>query len=445
MEETKRLAEFVAGTRYEDFPPAVMNEAKLCLLDWLAVTLAGVGDGTVQGLFDVIELAGGNEQATVLGRGKKTSLLNAALLNGTTSHVLDFDDACVEFQGHPSVTLFPALLALAEWMDSGGRDLLCAFVTGFEAGCRVALGASYNHYLSGWHGTSTIGRFASAAGCARLLGLSPDEIVRALGIAGTQAAGIKAVFGTACKPFHAGKACHDGLLSALLAQRGFTSIGNILEGEKCFWEMYSRESEPGKVSEGLGSVWHIMKNQYKFHASCYGTHAPIDAALFLKNEHGIDPGDIASMEIRVSQPMLDVAGKQKPATGLEGKFSIPYSVANALVRGDTGLAAFTDEKVNDPKVVALRDKIRLAADNTVQPFETVVSVETRAGTRSTRFNILERVLGEKEKSSMIRTKFRSLAGFRLSEQKIEEIIHRVDGLEGEKSMAGFMRLLGEQA
>ena len=151
------------------------------------------------------------------------------------------------------------------------------------------------------------------------------------------------------------------------------------------------------------------------------------------------------MEIRVSQPMLDVAGKQKPATGLEGKFSIPYSVANALVRGDTGLAAFTDEKVNDPKVVALRDKIRLSADNTVQPFETVVSVETRAGTRSTRFNILERVLGEKEKSSMIRTKFRSLAGFRLSEQKIEEIIHRVDGLEGEKSMAGFMRLLGEQA
>lgn len=445
MEETKRLADFIAGTRYEDLPPDVIREAKLCLLDWLAVTFAGAGDGTVQGLYDVVEMTGGKEQATVLGTGMKTSILNAALLNGTTSHVLDFDDACIEFQGHPSVTLFPALLAAAEWLEKGGRDFLCAFVTGYEAGCRVALGASYNHYLAGWHGTSTIGRFASTAGCSRLLGLKPDEIVQAFGIAGTQAAGIKAVFGTACKPFHAGKACHDGLLSALLAQRGFTSIGNILEGEKCFWEMYSRESEPGKVSEGLGAVWHIMKNQYKFHASCYGTHAPIDAALSLKNEHGIVPGDIASMEIHVSQPMLDVAGKEKPATGLEGKFSIPYSVANALVRGDTGLAAFTDAKVRDPMVVALRDKIRLVADNTVAPFETIVSVETRSGTHSTKFNILERVLGDKEKSSMIRTKFSSLAGFRLPEKRIEEIIRRVDVLEDETSMAGFARLLVKQA
>lgn len=441
MEVTRKLAQIVAEADFDDLPPQVIQEAKFCFLDWLAVTLAGAGDSTLNGLSEVIELAGGNRQATVLGKNFKTSILHAALLNGMISHVLDFDDASIEFQGHPSVTLFPCLLALSEWQGKSGAEFIAAFVIGFETGCRVALGASYNHYLAGWHGTSTIGHFSSTAGCAKLLGLSPQEIVWAFGIAGTQAAGLKAVFGTSCKPFHAGKACFNGLLSALLAQRGFNSVDNILEGDKCFWDMFSSQSDPEKALEDWGATWYILKNQYKFHASCYGTHAPIDAALALKRENSLDPGKIDRIEIHVSQPMLEVAGKEKPIKGLEGKFSIHYSVANALLREDTGLNAFTDEKVNGPQVVQLRDKIKLVADHEIMPFETVVTIDAGSEQFEKKYNILEQVMSVDEKRARIFAKFRSLAGVELKRERIEEIIERVDNLENETSMADLVRLL----
>ena len=441
MEVTGELARFIASTKYEDIPEIVIAEAKICFLDWLSVTLAGVNDPMVESVIQTVELLGGTPQATVIGKGLRTSVVNAALANGMSSHVLDFDDTSVDFLGHPSVTLFPSLLALSEWQQKGGRDMLRAFVIGYEVGCRVALGATPNHYLAGWHGTSTIGTFSSAAGSARLLGLGSQQIMFALGVAGTQAAGLKAVFGTSCKPFHAGKASSNGLLAALLAQKGFTSINNILEGTQCFWEVFSKDPRPQDAIADLGTKWHILNNKYKFHASCYGTHAPIEAALKLKRDHAIDPDSIEKIDITVSRPMLQVAGKTKPEKALEGKFSIPYSVANALLTEDTGINAFIDKKVNEPRVVSLRDRIALTPSDGLAPFESEVTIYSGKTHYKTKLNILELVLGDELKKRDMLTKFRSLSTPILGDARVQEIIKKVERLEEERSMSDFVALL----
>ncbi len=441
MEITKKLAEFITLTRFDDFSEEVKNEAKLCFLDWLGVALAGSNDNEVNSLFEVIELVGGKEQATILGKNIKTSVLNATLLNGMSSHVLDFDDTSVEFLGHPSVTIFPCLLALSEWKEKSGREFLTAFIIGYEIGCRVALGATANHYLKGWHGTSTIGHFSSTAGSAKLLNLNTEQIVHALGIAGTQAAGIKAVFGTSCKPFHAGKASFNGLLSALLAKRGFSSVNNILEGEKCFWDVFSSSCVPRKALKDLGRKWHILKNQYKFHASCHATHAPIEGALKIKKKNNIDPVKIDKIEIHAASPTLEIAGKRKPRSGLEGKFSIPYAVASALLREDTGLAVFSDEMVNDPQVIKLRDKIEMIPDEKVPLFKTEIIFYVGNQKFQEILNILQISLDFDEKKKKIHKKFTSISNSFLNNEKIKEIVSRIENLEQEKNMIDLINLL----
>ena len=441
MEATRKLAAYVADTQFQDLPAEVVREAKLCFLDWLAVTLAGAREADIDSLAQVVALVGGEPQASVIGRPVKTSILNAALLNGMSSHVLDFDDTSVEFLGHPSVTLFPGILAAAEWRRESGRAFLAAYVLGYETGCRVALGASPNHYLAGWHGTSTIGHFAAAAGTAKILGLNADELVHALGTAGTQASGLKAVFGTSCKPFHAGKASFDGLLAALLAQRGFTSTGDILEGQKGFWEMFSKDWKSEDALQGLGVQWYILKNNYKFHASCYGTHAPIEAALALKRVEGMEARQIRAMDIHVSRPMLDVAGKERPETGLEAKFSIPYSVANALLNRDTGMNAFTEERVHAPETVALQQRIRLIPDDTLAPFEAEIRLDLEGRSVRQKFNMLEHVMDPREKEDKIVGKFLALGALAFAPDRLERIVARVLDLEAEEDMAAWMALL----
>lgn len=441
MEETKKLAQFVTATGFNDLPMVTVLEAKLAFLDWLAVTLGAVSDPTGDSMLEVVRLVGGEPQATVLGRNFKTSVLNATLLNGMTSHILDFDDTSMEFGGHPSVTLFPALLALAEWKRQSGRDFITAYVPGFEMGCRVNLGATPTHYLAGWHATSTIGHFSAAAGAGKLLGLTPEQLVFALGTAGTQAAGLKIVFGTSGKPFHAGKAAFNGLLSSLLAERGFTSVDNILEAPKGFWELYASQHQAEKALEGIGETWYILKNNHKFHASCHGTHAPIEAALAMQKECSLEVGKIDEIDIQVHSAMFEVAGKETPTTGLEGKFSIPYAVANALLSGDTGLSAFTNEKVNNPEVVALRDKIHATANDQLGLFEAEMKVHSAGKEYGKRFDMLQNPMTAKDMRQRIQTKFKSLAGLSLDKRCIEEIVDRVDHLERETNMADMAALL----
>ena len=231
--QAANLTEFLAfratNLRYEEIPEPARALARQCILDYLGVAIPGADDPLVRMLLDELTEAGGAPQARIIGHRARLPALSAALLNGAAAHALDYDDVNMAMPGHPSVAILPALLALAELNGAAGRDVITAFVAGYETACRIGSALQPGHYNLGFHSTGTVGAFGAAAACARLLRLQTMATACALGIAGTQAAGLKSQFGTMCKPFHAGKAAQNGLLAARLAARGFSSRADIIE------------------------------------------------------------------------------------------------------------------------------------------------------------------------------------------------------------------------
>jgi 2-methylcitrate dehydratase PrpD len=327
---TAKLASFIVNTKEQNIPEWAYEHAKVAFMDWLAVTFAGKDDPLVKILIDYADMVGGKKQATIIGHHMKKDVSSAALINGSASHTLDYDDTLVSFFGHPSVTVFPSLLALSEWRGKSGKDFLTAYIIGLQVGGTIGSCASLDHYMAGWHATSTLGHIASAAACARLLGLSEKQTMYALGIGATQSSGLKRVFGTMCKPFHAGRSSQSGLLAALLAEQGFTSAEDIFEGPQGFFEALRGKANDDIVNI-LGQLWDIQNLQQKYHASCHATHSPLEAALSIIKGEKIELDDIKSITVHASTLSLSAAGKTEPASGLEGKFCIPYCVANALL------------------------------------------------------------------------------------------------------------------
>jgi 2-methylcitrate dehydratase PrpD len=269
IELTKVLARFIAETGASDIPPIVYEHAKVAFLDWFAVAMAGKDEPLVLKLIRFSDLMGGTEQASILGHGIRRNVSLATLINGSASHALDYDDTMgVYLPVHPSSTLFPSLLALSEWRGKAGIDFLAAYLIGFKVAACIQACAGSEHYLAGWHATSTIGRLASAASCAKLMGLDEQQTVYALGIAGTQASGLRRVFGTMCKPFHAGKASQDGLEAVLLAMEGFTSAEDILEGPAGFFQLFKGRIKEEAV-DSLGKTWDVEHLAQKYHASAH--------------------------------------------------------------------------------------------------------------------------------------------------------------------------------
>ncbi|MEE4353555.1 MAG: MmgE/PrpD family protein [Desulfatiglans sp.] len=426
---TNAIARFIVNTEDREIPQKVREHAKVAFMDWIGVTMGGKEDPLVKKLIHYADLMGGNEQATILGHGLKKSVSQAALINGGASHALDYDDTLTLFLGHPSVTLFPSLLALAEWKGKSGPDFLTAYIIGLKAGATIGACAGIEHYMSGWHATSTLGHFASAAACARVMGLNEQQTTYALGIAGTQACGLKRVFGTMCKPFHAGRSSQAGLMAALLAQDDFTSVEDILEGTHGFFQVLKGQVND-KVVETLGKTWDIENLAQKYHASCHATHSPIEAVSSILEKEGLSTDEIVSIEIHSSQLALDAAGNMAPKTGLEGKFSIPYCVANGILRGNTGMQAFTDEKVNDPEVASFMEKILVSLDSGIEALEANVTVKTAGGREFSGFSdILKQIPDLEIKRSKIKRKFRDLCGPVLGEAKTEDLMESILSLE----------------
>lgn len=440
---TARLAAFIADTDAASIPQWAYDHAKVAFMDWLGVTFAGKDDPLVGKLIDYAAMMGGNEQAVVIGHSMRCDVSSAALINGSASHALDYDDTLVSFLGHPSVTLFPSLLALSEWRGFSGRDFLTAYLIGLQAGGTIGACASLDHYLAGWHATSTLGHLASAAACARLLGLDGKRATYALGIGGTQASGLKRVFGTMCKPFHAGRASQAGLMAALLAEQGFTSAEDILEGPQGFFEALK-----GKVNEDivglLGLGWDVQNLSQKYHASCHATHSPLEAALTAVRGANIAVGDIEGICVHSSELALQAAGKGEPATGLEGKFSIAYCVANALLRGETGNKAFTDAKVNDPEVGVLMKKISVIRDPEMKALESVVEVKTADGKVHRAFSdILQQIPPFEIKKERVCGKFLDLCSPVVGRGKASRLKEKIEGLDVLRDMGDIAKdLLG---
>ena len=431
---TKMLAEFIAGTEQSKIPDTVFEHAKVAFLDWLGVTLAGKDDPLVGKLLHYADIMGGKEQATILGHKVKKSISQAALINGAASHALDYDDSLVSFLGHPTVTILPGLLSLSEFKGKSGKDLLTAYIFGLKAGTVIASSAGGDHYMSGYHTTSTMGCLASASACARLLELDSRQTAHALGIAGTQSGGLKRVFGTMCKPFHAGRASEVGLMSALLAEDGFTSAEDILEGPSgLFQAMKGTPNELLLLS--LGETWAIEDLAQKYHASCHATHSSIEASWAIFDKENISVNDVKTITVYTSELALSAAFNTAAKTGLEGKFSIPYCVANALIRGkgNTGLQAFTDEKVNDSKIQELMAKIVTKKDPEMFALDARVEIENDKGDVFSAYsNILNEIPALDVKKTKIRDKFHDLAEPVLGEEKtvsLSEAVYKLDKIK----------------
>jgi 2-methylcitrate dehydratase PrpD len=418
-------------------PPASVV-GKQCLLDWLGVTLAARGEPLVAMLAD--ELAqGAGDDSTLIGLGRRASAMDAALINGAAGHALDFDDVIVPM-GHPTAPVAPAVLALGEMIGASGADVLAAFITGIEAECRIARLMGSSHYARGWHGTATFGAFGAAASAAQLLRLDAPQWLHALGLAGTQAAGLKSAFGAMAKPLHAGKAAQNGLLAARLAARGFTADPDILGSEQGFAATQSAAVNASAALAPRDQPW-VVEALFKFHAACYLTHNTIEAAGALRRAHDLAADDIEAVTVTVQPAHMGACNILDPQTGLECKFSLRMTCALALVGEDTSdEALFSDATARRPDLVALRE--RITVDAGAPGPASSVGVRLRDGRRVSRtvdVAIPERDLDAQQ--ARLERKFRHLSRRALTPAAAETVVEIVRGLDGEPDLTRLMRAL----
>src|SRR5262245_35069245 len=374
LNTTKQFGDFLARFRFEDLSERAVHEARRGLIDWIGCALAGSSHPTIDNLLAVLTAISGKPQASVLGRKRKLGLMEAALANGQMGHMLDYDDT--HMGGvvlHTSGPILAALFPLIELGGVSGRDFICAYAAGFEAGVRVGQAAP-GHHAGGWHLTGTLGSIAAGAAAARLLGLDGLGMTHALGIAATQAGGMQQNRGTMCKSFHAGKAAANGVLAALLAEHGFDSTQEIVEGKKGFSRIYSDVAEPNELTAGLGGKWLIETNGHKPYACGVVLHPLIDALVTIRNRDKVDPSAVDEVELRVHPLVLAITGVVDPSTGLQSKFSTLHSAAVALIDGAAGVAQYSDDKASSSRVAALRRKVKPVADETLRKDEAYAAI-----------------------------------------------------------------------
>jgi 2-methylcitrate dehydratase PrpD len=382
---TRDLAAFIARFRYEDLPEDAVHESRRSVLDWLGGTLAGSRHPTLGKLLPVLEAVSGKPQASVLGRGMQLGLMEAALANGQAGHVLDYDDT--HMGGvvlHASSPILASVLALAERQGNDqafdGRALICAHVAGFEGGVRAGQSAP-NHHDGGWHLTGTLGSIAAGAACAKLLGLDAKQMTYAIGIAAAQSAGMQQHRGTMCKSFHAGKAASNGVLAALLAQQGFDSSEETIEGKRGFARIYSKVATPEVVLDQLGQRWEITRNGHKPYACGVVLHPILDAMVALGEERALKPEEIRKVEVRCHEMAVRITGLGDPSTGLQSKFSIYHAAAVAYLDRVAAIAQFTDARAAAPDVLTLRGRIEVKVDEGFAKDEAHATIVTASGER----------------------------------------------------------------
>jgi 2-methylcitrate dehydratase PrpD len=354
VQATRILAEWVAGGH--SLPAATRSIAGRCVLDWLGAGFAGLDLPPATIAARLATRLGGPAESALLA-GRRVACTGAALANGIASHAAEMDDLHRESVMHLGTVTIPAALALAERGHCSGHTLLTAIVCGYEVGARVAEAAGGAHYHF-WHVTGTAGAFAAAAASAVVLKLNAGETLHALGTAGTLAAGLWEFLsdGAMSKTLHAGRAAEAGVLSALLAEGGFTGAGAILEGNKGFLQAMAGGGNPRRLTDGLGDGYRIDQNSFKIHAACGHTHAAIDAALAVR-ARGIEPASIEAVHVGTFRTALEVTGIRSPENPYQAKFSLPWCVALALVRGHVALGDFAPELLRDSVVRGVADRV----------------------------------------------------------------------------------------
>ena len=436
MTISQELARFTVDARYDDFPPEVVLAAKDAFLDWLGSAAAGAEKPPGQIMLAVVEEMGGNPEATVLSTGKKTSSIMAALVNGAISHIVELDDVHKASILHAGAAIIPAALAAAEKAGASGKSLLEGIVVGYEVAIRIGEAVTPAHYYY-WHTTGTVGTYGAAAAAGKILGLNEEQMTDALGSAGTQAAGLWEFLadGAMSKHLHPGKSCLNGLLSALLAQKGFTAAKKILEGEKGFVRATAEEFDLEKITSGLGQGYKILENCYKIHASCRHTHHAIDVVLELVKQHNLEPEQIAKIVVKTYPIAIDITGNFAPDSLYAAKFSLPFCVSLAATARKAGINEFSPENLNDPAIRALLSKVELVEDAEItalypEKWPAVIEITDIAG--ATHAGRTDYPQGDPENPvthEQLVDKFRELAKLHFSLAGVENMIVAVDELE----------------
>jgi 2-methylcitrate dehydratase PrpD len=441
---TADLAERAASFDGRTLRPEQVERVRQCALDWIGVTVAGAQDPVGRALQAVAAAEAAGPHSTVIGTRLRTGPQSAALANGTASHAHDYDDISFWMHGHPSVVVASAVFALAEARRLSGAEVVAALAAGYEIGSRVGLAVGTGHYVAGWHSTGTIGTFGAAAGAGRALGLDADAMERALGLAATQAAGLKVSFGSMAKPLHGGRAAAAGVLAALLAEQGFTAPRGAIEAPQGFAVTQAPGFDPERPDVVMDGRLGLESISFKKHPACGATHATIDALQSAFADHDLAGDDVEHVRLRVTQYMLDICCIEDPETGTEGMFSVRHAGALVLAGRTTGLDGFTDDAVHDPAVVAARERLE------VQPHpdrpsgvRTEVTIRLRSGDDLV-YDLGERVPASDDELprqwATLSAKFRDLVAPVAGEPAVDELVARIARFEDETDVVGLLQL-----
>jgi 2-methylcitrate dehydratase PrpD len=429
---------------YEELTSQQVMLLKIFFLDWLASAIAGQTEAPVKIMDGLIKSMGGAPESTLIPGFTKGPCLWAALVNGASSHVKEMDDLHRESIFHPAAAIMPAVFAAAERSRITGKDLLVGIAAGYEVGIRVALAAGPSHYRH-WHTTGTCGTFGAAAGASKVLGLNENAFMWAIGSAGTQASGLWEFLGenAMSKQLHAGKAAFNGLLSALLAEKGFTGAKNILEGPKGFFNATCLEYQAADCLKGLGDEFMFERNSLKYYASCGHTHAAIEAAVKAMQCSSCRPEDIDHIRVFVYQAALDLLGNVAPDTPFGAKFNLPFCVALAVKYGKAGIGDFSLSNLNDPEIKRLMTRIAVAGDarlSDAYPAKWAARVEVRTKTGRILMGQIDYPKGDPENPlshNELMDKFHQLTKGVIDPDAAERLIERAMNLESIPDVSQF--------
>ncbi|HVY15570.1 MAG TPA: MmgE/PrpD family protein [Rhodopila sp.] len=382
-----QIAERIHAPTFADLPHEVLDWTASAFVDTIGVTLAGIQDEGPRTLLRVPGIAAAPGPALIHGTDRRTSVLDAALVNGTAGHALDYDDVAGSLGGHPSVMLIPAIIPLAEMMGSSGRDMVLAYVVGYETACRIARGVHHHHYEKGWHPTATLGIFGTVAAAARLLRLDIGTTAVALGMAASFAAGLKANFGTMTKPLHVGHGVRDGVFAALMAREGFTANPGAFEHKQGFLDVFN-----GPGTYNIGAMLNEWYSPFecagagdpglKPYPCCGSTHPSISRAIELSQRHDLTADRVRRVLVMPHARRLPHTNNPDPRTRLGAKFSIQYCVARGLIDRAIRLSHFEGDAPFDPAVRDLMGRIEARPHPDMpEDWGTEVVIETTDGAR----------------------------------------------------------------
>ncbi len=439
---TLALARFVAESRWEEVSPPVRHEAKRALLNFIGAALGGSRDEAIGHAIAVLHPFAGPPQATVVGRSERFDRLNAAFLNAASGNVLDFDDTHHPTVIHPTSPVAPPLLALAEALPVSGAEALHALLLGIEVACRLGNVVTPQHYVRGWHITSTCGAVGAAATAARLLGLDAQRTAWALGHGANQACGLVESLGSMAKSVSVGNAARNGLVSALLAREGFTASQQTLEGPRGFARVMGEDPQIEALTAGLGERWEATRNMLKPYPSGVVLHPVVDVCLALRGQHGIDADRIRAVSVRGNPLLRQRTDRPCPGSSREAAVSLQHTVAVCFLFGEAGVAEYADAIVVEPAVRALGARVRVEDDASCAVESAQVLVELEDGSR--REARIEHASGSLERpmsDAQLEAKVRSLAQWRGWKGPVERLIDTLWHLDEAPSMGEVLPLL----